>query len=168
MNRSLASLLLAVPIAVSIGCTKPDLDFERIRLGMTKNEVIARFGNPTRTSVVGNADLFEYEAYDHYGAMIINRRSQFVRFVNGRVEAYGKLEDLDAMKPASGTAEGGKKVGPDQGGESPRASAGASSSPISDLRTELEKLEKMKKDGLISEAEFKVLRQKVIEKAEAH
>jgi hypothetical protein len=64
--------------------------------------------------------------------------------------------------------EVGKKVGLDQGEELARANAGASSSPVSDLRTELEKLEKMKKDGLISEAEFKVLRQKVIEKAEAH
>lgn len=167
MNRSLASLFLAIPIAISIGCTKPDLDFERIRLGMTKNEVIARFGNPTRTSVVGNADLFEYEAYDHYGAMIINRRSQFVRFVNGRVEAYGKLEDLDAAKPSASRLEAGKEVRLDAAGDPTKVKA-ASSSPVSDLRTELEKLEKMKKDGLISEAEFKVLRQKVIEKAEAH
>jgi hypothetical protein len=36
-----------------------------------------------------------------------------------------------------------------------------------ELRTELEKLEKLKSDGLITEAEFKELRQKVIDKAKA-
>ncbi|MBK7294054.1 MAG: SHOCT domain-containing protein [Holophagaceae bacterium] len=35
------------------------------------------------------------------------------------------------------------------------------------MRTELEKLEKLKKDGLINEAEFQALRQKVLDKAKA-
>jgi hypothetical protein len=36
-----------------------------------------------------------------------------------------------------------------------------------DLRAELEKLEAMNKDGLISETEYKELRQRVLEKAKA-
>jgi hypothetical protein len=34
-----------------------------------------------------------------------------------------------------------------------------------DLKTELEKLDKMKKDGLITDDEFKLLRQRAIDKA---
>jgi hypothetical protein len=44
---------------------------------------------------------------------------------------------------------------------------GGSPAAAFDLRTELEKLEKLKKDGLITEAEFKELRQRVLEKAKA-
>ena len=42
MNRSLASLLLALPVAVSMGCQKPDIDFVKIRVGMTTVEEVLR------------------------------------------------------------------------------------------------------------------------------
>ena len=160
MNRSLASLLLALPVAVSMGCQKPDIDFVKIRVGMTKAEIVTRIGSPTRTSIVSpDVEVLEYEAYDRYGALIVNRRSQFVRFVNGRVESFGNMEDLNAAKPATPTEA---KAIPTKREEA--ASAGATAF---DLRAELEKLERLKKDGLITEAEHKELRQRVIEKAKA-
>jgi hypothetical protein len=162
MRQSLASLLLALPVAVSIGCAKPDLDFVKIRAGMTKKDIIARVGEPTRTSVVNNCDIFEYEAYDRYGALIVNRRSQFIRFVDGRVESFGNLEDLNAAKPAISKAQAAAPGTPVA--TVPTAMPNASTF---DLRTELEKLERLKKDGLISDAEFKELRQKVLDRAKA-
>lgn len=160
MRRSFASLFLAIPVAVSVGCAKPDLDFVKIRLGMTKSDVIARLGKPTRTSVVNPFEIFEYEAYDRYGALIVNRRSQFIRFYEGKVESFGNIEDLDPTKPPARAKVADQQAGPGR----PEA---APSFTGFDLRTELEKLEKLKKDGLISEAEFKELRQKVLEKAKA-
>lgn len=160
MNRSLASLLLALPVAVSMGCQKPDIDFVKIRVGMTQADIVGRIGSPTRTSIVRpGVEVFEYEAYDRYGALIVNRRSQFVRFVNGRVESFGNLEDLNAAKPA---APAEAKALPTR-----REEAAAAGAAAFDLRAELEKLERLKKDGLISESEFKELRQRVLDKAKA-
>ncbi|HEY3401503.1 MAG TPA: hypothetical protein VGK03_12825 [Geothrix sp.] len=167
MRRSFASLLLAIPVAVSVGCAKPDLDFVKIRLGMTKSDVIARLGKPTRTSVVNPFEIFEYEAYDRYGALIVNRRSQFIRFYEGRVESFGNIEDLDPTKPPARKKEADPQASPDKREAPGTLKAAPSSATAFDLRTELEKLEKIKKDGLITDAEFQELRQKVLEKAKA-
>jgi hypothetical protein len=155
-----AAALFLVPALLSLGCTKPDLDVSKLRIGMTKKEVLMRAGGPKRITEVNlNTELHEYEAYERYGAIKINSRSKFVRFVDGKVEAVGTLEELNAGRSA---------LRP----EAPKAAPGtpASTQPaatIFDLRTELEKLEKLKKDGLINEAEFQALRQKVLDKAKA-
>ena len=132
MRRSLASLLFAVPVALSVGCAKADLDFVKIRVGMTKKDIIARVGFPRRTSVVNHADVFEYEAYDRYGALKVNHRSQFIRFIDDKVESFGNMEDLHAAKPPAGKAETGMKatLGPREAPAAPAAF---------DLRAELEK-----------------------------
>ena len=156
-----AAALFLLPALLSVGCTKPDLDVTKLKVGMSKKEVIERVGNPKRVTEVNlTTELHEYEAYERYGAIKINSRSQFVRFVDGKVEAAGSLEDLKAGRSAL-RAEAAKA--------SPFAGAqpAASAPPAFDLRTELEKLEKLKKDGLISEAEFQELRQKVLAKAKA-
>lgn len=151
-------LSLLVPALLVVGCTRPDLDVSKLRVGMTKKEVLERVGSPKRVTEVNlNTELHEYEAYDRYGAIKINSRSQFVRFVDGRVEAVGTLEDLKAGRSA--LRADAPKVAPPP--VAPTAPA-----PF-DLRGELEKLEKLKKDGLISEAEYTALRQRVIEKAKA-
>lgn len=160
MSRSLAALLFTIPVALSVGCAKADLDFVKIRVGMTKKDIIARLGKPTRTSVVNQADVFEYEAYDRYGALKVNQRSQFIRFIDDKVESFGNMEDLHAAKPPAGKVEAGVKANPDPRSVPPAPAA-------FDLRAELEKLETLKKDGLISESEFKELRQRVLEKAKA-
>ena len=165
MRRSTVVLLLTVPVAVALGCVRPDLDFAKIRLGMSKKEIIARIGEPTRTSVVNKADIFEYEAYDRYGAIKVNQRSQFIRFVDDKVDAFGNIEDLKAAKPAVGLVS--PKAVPNPREVAVSGWAAPATSTAFDLRTELEKLEKLKKDGLITEAEFAALRQKVMEKAKA-
>ncbi len=161
MRRAAALFLL--PALLSLGCTKPDLDVTKLRVGMTKKEVVERVGSPKRVTEVNlTTELHEYEAYERYGAIKINSRSQFVRFVDGKVEAAGSLEDLKAGRSAL-RAEA-SKASPLAGANAQPAAPAASAF---DLRTELEKLEKLKKDGLISEAEFQELRQKVLAKAKA-
>ena len=154
-----AAPLFALPILAMVGCAKPDLDFGKLRLGMDQKEVIARAGQPTRISTVQGFDLFEYEAYDRYGALKVNNRSSFVRFANGRADAIGTWEEVDPAKVPAGRVL-----------EEPKRGSGTGAAPAAspfDLRLELEKLEKLRKDGLITEAEFKDLRQRVLEKAKA-
>lgn len=154
--------LFLLPALISVGCIKPDLDVTKLRVGMTKKEVVERVGSPKRVTEVNlTTELHEYEAYDRYGAIKINSRSQFVRFVDGRVEAVGTLEELKAGRSALGA--GAPMAAPAAAAAQPAVPA----APAFDLRTELEKLEKLKKDGLISEAEFQELRQKVMAKAKA-
>ncbi|WP_243317626.1 hypothetical protein [Geothrix paludis] len=159
MRWSPAAPLFALAVAAMVGCAKPDLDFGKLRLGMDRKEVIARAGQPSRTSMVNGFELFEYEAYDRYGALKVNERSSFVRFANGRVDALGTREEVDPAKVPAGRPAAEPKLG--AGAEA------APAAPAFDLRTELEKLEKLKKDGLISETEFKDLRQRLLEKAKA-
>lgn len=154
------SLLLALPVLVSLGCAKPDLDFVKIRHGMTQKDIVARLGEPTRTTVAPPYDVFEYEAYDRYGALKVNQRSQFIRFLDGRVESFGNLEDLGTPKALSAKTPAAPAAAPAPAAPAPPPAA-------FDLRGELEKLEKLKKDGLISEAEFQELRQRVLAKAKA-
>lgn len=167
MNISFPSSLLAISIVVALGCTKPDLDFAKIRIGMSKNEVVQRVGNPARTSSSNDFEVYEYDAYDHYGAMRVNLRSQYIRFVDGKVESYGNKADFDPAKPPARKMEVDQKIGTAMREETADRKASAPPPTAFDLRTELEKLEKMKRDGLITEAEFKELRQRVIEKAKA-
>jgi hypothetical protein len=167
MKTSFPTLLLAIPIVAAVGCTKPDLDFARIGVGMSKNEVIRHVGNPTRTSSSNNIEVFEYDAYDHYGALRVNLRSQYIRFMDGKVESYGNKADFDPAKPPVRKREVEQKVETVKRDEIVNRNLGGSPAAAFDLRTELEKLEKLKKDGLITEAEFKELRQRVLEKAKA-
>ena len=163
MRLSAASLLLALSAALWVGCAKPDLDFEKVRLGMPKKEIIARLGEPTRTTATGGVEVFEYEAFDRYGALKVNRRSQFVRFVDGRAESFGNIEDLP-----TGRRLVTRRVVEQTAGQVPPPEAGTGRPAASfDLRAELEKLGKLKADGLISEAEFQDLRQRLLEKAKA-
>ncbi len=167
MRVSVPSLLLVIPIVAFVGCTKPDVDFVKIRIGMTRNQVIGLLGNPSKTSVMNHLEIFEYEAYDRYGALKVNRRWQYVRFINGKVESFGNKGDVDTAKTPTSQIEVEQKVSVDRPEEAVDGMPGASTPAPFDLRTELEKLEKMKKDGLITEAEFKELRQRTIEKAKA-
>jgi hypothetical protein len=165
MRWFLAAPFLVVSLAVAMGCTKPDLDLSRIRTGMTKKEVAQRVGEASRVTVVNDTELHEYEAYERYGAIKINSRSRFIRFVGGQVVAFGTLEELKAGGPARPVVAAAPAPGPAGRGVSDQAAAPA---PVAfDLKSELEKLEKLKLGGLISEAEYKEFRQKTMDKARA-
>jgi hypothetical protein len=156
-----------VMVAVSMGCNKPDLDMSKVRVGMTKKEVIERVGGASRVSVVNDTELHEYEAYERYGAIKVNSRSRFIRFVGGKVESFGTLDELKAGGPARPLAAATPALVPAGPGVTGSGQAAPPSPAAFDLKLELEKLEKLKQAGLISEAEFKEFRQKTMDKARA-
>jgi hypothetical protein len=124
----------------------------------------------TRVSVQGGTEYFEYESYDAHnrpfvGVVRDNYRTRYVRFIHGKVESFGNKGDFDTTKPPTTRVEVDKKVSIDSREE---VIGGKSSSPASfDLKAELEKLDNLKKNGLISDTEFKELRQRAIDKAKA-
>ncbi len=167
MRWFLAAPMLMVLVAVAMGCKRPDLDMSKIQVGLTKKEVIERVGGASRISVVNDSELHEYEAYDRYGAIKINSRSRFIRFVGGKVESFGTLEELKAGGPVRSSLVATPALGPAGRGTTGSGQAAPSSSAVFDLKVELEKLEQLKQSGLISEAEFKEFRQKNMDKARA-
>ena len=168
MRLNHLSPLSAVVLVAIVGCSKPEVDFTRIAIGMTKDQVIEKFGKPTRVSVISNMEIFEYEAYDAHnrpfvGVVRDNYRRRFVRFYGGKVESFGNKGDFDSTKNPTTEQKIDLKV---TGG----ATAGASSSHSPekfDLAAELKKLDQMKKEGLLTEDEYKGLRQRAIDKAKA-
>lgn len=168
MRWNRLSPLLAVPLVAIVGCNKPEVDFTLISLGMTKEEVIAKIGKPTRVSVQREMEYFEYEAYDKRGIAGVGYvkehfRFRYIRFYGGKVESFGEKGDFDTTKTPTSRVEVDKKVSIDSREE---VIGGKSSAPAPfDLKTELEKLDNLKKNGLITEAEFKELRQRAMDKA---
>ena len=145
-----SSFLITIPMVAFMGCAKPDLDFVNIRIGMTKDQVIEHLGKPTRMSVINNLEIFEYEAYDRVGALVINRRSQFVRFINGKVESFGNKGDFDSTKTPTSKVEIDKKVQD-------------TSEKKKDVYAELIRLDDLRKRGILTDAEFEVQKKKLLE-----
>lgn len=79
----------------------------RVGLGMTKPEVIANLGQPDSVSAKGNTEYLNYRlAYEkdysgcwYFGIFTVAHKADyFVRLVEGKVDAYGKLGDFDSTK----------------------------------------------------------------------
>jgi len=160
MRPTVAPVFLAAALALSMGCTEPAFTPAKAQVGMTEEQVVRALGRPTATIVQGGVTFLEYETYDQDRWFGSGRKENVqvfvVRLTGGQVDAVGKKGDLEDPKAPSTRIEGYRKPGAEP------APAGAA--PF-DLRTELEKLEKMKRDGLITEPEYRDLRQRVLDKA---
>lgn len=73
----------------------PYSSLNKISVGMSKETVIQILGSPNSSAAQGNTEYLKY-------IMIINEFSRprecFVRLVNGKVEAYGRIGDFDSTK----------------------------------------------------------------------
>ena len=156
--------LTAVPmILITLSCIGPKADpnFSLISIGMTKEQVKTCLGEPIRVAVQGATEYFEYDAWDSVGQLKINIRSLFVRFINGKVESYGKKGDFDSTKdPTQKILIQDKKDITTHATQDVKVDA-----HDFDLEKELKKLDGMVRSGLISQEEWAVLRKKVMEKA---
>jgi len=162
--------ILVTPFIVALlaGCETPHHapPFERIAAGMTEEQVTERIGKPEKVAVHGQTKYLEYQTYFHtWKPGDIGYEYYYVRLVNGKVDSYGKKGDFDSTRDPT------QRVILDQTVDvrsRPSASAesnqGMTTSKF-DLRAELEKFDKLRSDGLISEKEHQELRQRAIEKA---
>ena len=144
--------LLVVPILMMLGCSTPPPSFDRISVGMTKEQVRAVIGKPDAVATQGKTEYWNYEetwdlGYQHSGWW-------FVRFIDGKVESFGQRGDFDSTKDPT------QKIIIDKTDKITMDSV-----TKFDLATELAKLEKFKKDGLISAEDYELLKKRAIEKA---
>ena len=162
------SSLLTVGLVVLVACGKPEVDFTRLSVGMDKDQVIKLMGKPTRVAVHEGVEFFEYEAFDSPAAgpnfgRKLNYRVQYVKLTNGRVESFGTKGDFGTTKNPTTEQKIDLKI---TGGTGTGTSA-ANTAEKFDLVAELKKLDQLKKEGLLTEDEFKQLRQRAIDKAKA-
>ena len=144
--------LLVVPIILMVGCGTPQPSFDRISVGMTKEQVKAVIGKPDAVATQGKTEYWNYkETWDWRGQL---RGWWFVRFIDGKVESFGQRGDFDSTKDPT------NKVIIDKTDKITMDSV-----TKFDLATELAKLEKLKKDGLISAEDYELLKKRAIEKA---
>src|SRR3989344_4688381 len=122
----------------------------QVRIGMTKEEVIAVMGPPTSTSAQGTREYLNYalsETDDHAFAGITT--PYYVRLINSKVESYGRAGDFDSTKTPTVRLESDQTIKHDVRGGS-------------DLYTELKKLKELKDSGVITENEFQAQKKKLL------
>ena len=142
--------LLVVPIIMMVGCGVPPPSFDRISVGWSKEQVKAVIGKPDTVATKGKTEFWGYEHYPAVGYPSFS----FVRFIDGKVESFGQKGDFDSTKDPT------QKIIIDKTDKITMDSV-----TKFDLATELAKLEKLKKDGLISAEDYELLKKRAIEKA---
>lgn len=141
--------LLVVTILMMVGCGAPRFDL--ISVGMTKEQVRAALGEPDSIAVQRSTEYWKYERTNSDGMLPVE---YMVRFLDGKAETYGRSGDFDLTKDPT------QKITIDKTDKITMDSV-----TKFDLATELAKLEKLKKDGLITAEDYEVLKKRAIEKA---
>ncbi|MDG1890319.1 MAG: hypothetical protein P8L18_03320 [Verrucomicrobiota bacterium] len=91
-------ILIAIAAVLLVGCTSTkNLNFSNLSIGMSKQQVIDLKGEPFRLAVMDGLTYFIYRGFDKellkpngFGVY-----EAFVRFSDGKVDAFGRLRDFD-------------------------------------------------------------------------
>jgi len=71
----------------------------RVSLGLTKSEVVAKMGTPASTAAKDNTEYLIYMLAPRGGAYARETYPYFVRLRGGKVDAYGLQGDFDSSRP---------------------------------------------------------------------
>ena len=150
--------LLVVPIVMIVGCQGPS--FERISRGMTREEVISALGNPDRVALDGADEYLIYNSTNKGLAMVslglVWVDDEYsVKLTNGKVSSFG-VKRYGESRNEFESSNPSQRIQVDQK---------STSTPTFDLATELIKLDRLKKDGLITAEDYELLKKRAIEKA---
>ena len=142
--------LVALVSLVLAGCATSD-KLNALHIGMSQPEVVAVLGKPDSKSAQANVEYYTY-----YLANESANRDQpyFVRFVDGKVESFGRFAQMfdlynrpvTGAGPSTGYAMPGMTM-------SPPAVAPAMT-PATDLPGQLERLKTLKDRGALTDEEF--------------
>lgn len=136
-----------------IGCATSG-KISALKLGMTKDNVLAVMGDPVSISAQGNAEYLNYALSENSDDAFMGiTRPYYVRLVNGRVESFGRTGDFDSTKKPTVRIESDQTIKKDVQVED-----------SSDFYTEFKKLQELKESGAITEDEYQALKKKLLEK----
>ena len=138
MNRFAVAAIFTC--ALLAGCATAD-KLNQIRIGMSKDQVVAIMGAPDSTSAQANMEYYTYylENDSRYGG----NQPYMIRFVDNKVESFGRfiqLYDAYTRPPATNIRQ----------------------APTVDLVSEIQKLKKLKDAGVLTEDEFQKAKAKLL------
>lgn len=79
-----------LPALLLLGCATAHR-LNSVRIGMTRDEVVAVAGEPSSTSQMGNEQFLKYQLASDW----IFTDRYYVRLTNGRVDAFGRVGDFN-------------------------------------------------------------------------
>ena len=94
-------LLITIAAVVLVGCTSTkSLNLSTISIGINKQEVVSLQGEPFRVAAMDGSEYYIYRGFDKElfkpnGFMVYEA---FIGFKNGKVDAYGRLDDFDSTR----------------------------------------------------------------------
>ncbi|MDP3462164.1 MAG: SHOCT domain-containing protein [Bacteroidales bacterium] len=128
-----------------------------VSIGMTKNDVIQKMGNPKSTSSKGNVEYLNYKLTENGDAAFYGWYTDyFVRLVNGRVESYGKLGDFNSTKDPTINVNTNSKVETKQSNQN--------ETDTDKMYHELNILKELLDKGIINQEEFDKMKKDILEK----
>jgi hypothetical protein len=80
------------------GCAtfgRPATRMNSVSVGMTKEQVIKKVGEPVSVSANAGAEFLNYSFYECVGCVYV---PYFIKLQNGKVESYGRLGDFNSTK----------------------------------------------------------------------
>ena len=94
-------ILITISVVVLAGCSSlKNFNFSAISIGMNKQQIITLKGEPYRVAAIDGLEYFIYRGFDKEvfktnGFMVYEA---FIRFKDGKVDAYGRLDDFDSTR----------------------------------------------------------------------
>ena len=155
MKNILTAIILLLA-ALFTGCATAD-QLNKLRIGMSKDQVVAVLGQPGSTSAQAN---IEYMTYYLSNDSSYGDQPYMVRLVDGKVESFGRFMQLFDIynRPVGGNGMG-QTITP-LGGPSVPLSVVQPNTP--DLATSLTRLKALKDQGVLTDAEFQLAKAKLL------
>ena len=94
-------ILITIAAVALVGCASTkSLNLSTVSIGMDKQEVVSLQGEPFRVAAMDGYEYFIYRGFDKElfkpnGFMVYEA---FIRFKDGKVDAYGRLDDFDSTR----------------------------------------------------------------------
>lgn len=143
----------SVILIVASGCATAN-KISKVKIGMTRAEVISTIGKPASVSAKGKMEYLNYSLSETGDQAFYGITTHYyVRLIDGRVESYGRLGDFDSTKPASIRVESDQRIQQD-----------VRTKDSEDLYSELMKLKELKSNGTLSDSEYEEQKKRVLEK----
>jgi len=158
MKTRIAFLGLLLSSLFVAGCGSVAAKLNDIHIGMTKAEVIGILGKPDTTSAQANIEYLTYyletESSSRFGYTGTDR-PYMVRLVEGKVESFGRfMQLLDIYNRPVGFNP--------QNPASPLAPGMTVPVRAMDLPTALQRLDALRKQGVLTEEEFQQAKRKLL------
>ena len=148
--------LLVVLLCLGLcGCATMSQKMNSISLGMSKDEVMKKMGNPISTSATENTEYLNYSLVESADGIIGYPRPYYVCIRDGKVISYGRKGDFDTTKDPTQVI---KVIGDLKSDEKIKIQTENNG----ELENKLKTLNKLLSDGLITKSEFEEQKKKLL------